>query len=123
MKTNYLINFVCSNNLNSTDNIDYEFEIERSYLPERSMYVGGIFMVVENSVYDIAKDSAEVFATCYYPKNKAMDSFGDIDIEKAQKITYDVIAMLSERYDLKGTYTTRNRTCRPVRTNPQNLED
>lgn len=121
MKTKYLINFVCSENLNSTDNIDFEFTVDRSFLPDGSMYLGGIFMVVENSIYDVAKDQAQVYATCYYPKNKTMDSFGDIDLEAAQKVTYDLIAMLSERYNLKGTYTTRNKSCRPVRTNPEDL--
>ncbi len=121
MKTKYLVNFVCSNNLNSTDNIDFEFVVDRSFLPSGSMYIGGVFMVVENSIYDVAKDEAEVYATCYYPKNRTIDSFGEVDTEAAQKVTYDVIALLSEKYGLKGTYTTRKTSCRPVQTNPDSL--
>lgn len=121
MKTTYLINFVCSDNLNSPDNIDYEFSVDRDYLPEGTMHVGGIFMVIENSIYDVAKDEGRVYATCYYPRNRTTDPFGEIDIVAAQKITYDLIAQFSERYGLKGTYTTRNRTCRPADTHPEDL--
>ncbi|QRN86448.1 hypothetical protein JR334_04280 [Clostridia bacterium] len=116
MKQKYLINFVCTNNLNSVENIDFEFTVDRNFLPSGTMYVGGVFMVIKDSVYDVAKDEAEIYATCYYPKNKATDAFGEVDIEAAQKVTYDVIAMLSDKYKLKGTYTTRNATCRPYRT-------
>jgi len=121
MKTTYYINFVCSENLNSADNIDYEFTVERDYIPRENMYLGGIFAAVENSAYDVAKDEARVYATCYYPRNKASNSFGDVDVATAQQITYDVIARLSEKYNLKGTYTSRNRTCKQVVTDPNDI--
>ncbi len=121
MKTTYYINFVCSENLNSADNIDYEVTVDRPYLPRENMTMGGIFMVVENSAYDVAKDEAKVYATCYYPRNKNSDPAGEVDVAGAQKTTYDVIARLSERYGLKGTYTSRNKTCKTVRTDPNDV--
>jgi hypothetical protein len=122
MKQKYLINFVCSNNLNSVENIDFEFTVDRKFLPSGTCLIGGVFLVIQDSVYDVAKDSSEVYATCYYPKNKNTDNFGEVDVEAAQKVTYDVIAMLSDKYDLKGTYTTRAATCRPFRTNPEKMK-
>lgn len=116
MLTKYQINFVCSHNLNSCENIDYEFSVERSYLPSGTMMLGGIFMVIENSIYDVAKDEAEVFATCYYPQNKAMDSSGNVDEKMAQQVTYDLMQNISSKYELHGTYTDRNKHCNPYST-------
>ena len=111
MKVTYRINFVCSSRLNSTDNIDFEFKVESSYLPTKTCYLGGIFVVVEESNYDVATDEGIVYASCYYPKNKAVNEVGQVNVELAQNETYRLIALLSDRFGIKGTYTKRATNC------------
>ena len=46
---------------------------------------------------------------------------GEVDVDKAQQIAYDVIAYLAEKFHLKGTYTARNSCSRQTVTNPDDL--
>ncbi|WP_162473835.1 hypothetical protein [endosymbiont 'TC1' of Trimyema compressum] len=107
--------------LNSSQNIDYVFELERTTPPQEKVLLGGIYAVVDESVYDIVKDEAKVYATCFYPQHRAMTTEGVIDVERAQQIAYDVITYLAEKFQLKGTYTARNVCSRQAVTNPNDL--
>ncbi|WP_227762195.1 hypothetical protein [Zhaonella formicivorans] len=107
MKVKYHINFLCSNNLNSKDNIDYVFEVESPYLPEQGFYLAGIFVKVESSAFDVALNEAIVYGTCFVTRDRAMDEEGIIDVEKAQREALRICAKLSEKYGLHGTYTRR----------------
>lgn len=108
MKVTYKINFACSDNLNSKDNIDYEFSVESNYVPTRGLLLAGKYVVIRESNYDVALDEAVVFGTCYYPRDKATNEYGEIDVKKAQNEAYKLISVLSEKYGLKGTYITRS---------------
>lgn len=121
MKIKVHVNFVCDVMLNSAQNIDYVFEVERTLLPQKKVLLGGLYCVIEESVYDIVKDQAKIYATCYYPRNKVSAPDGGIDVDKAQQVTFDTIAYLAEKYGLSGTYTSRNICNRQVDTDPDDL--
>lgn len=123
MKIKVHVNFVCDKMLNSANNIDYVFEVERTMLPQKKVLLGGIFAIIEESVYDLVKDSAKIYATCYYAQNKVMDHDGNVDIDRAQQITFELISYLSEKHNLNGVYTARNICNRQINTNQEDLVD
>jgi len=107
MKITYKINFVCSEDLNSKENIDFEFVKEGNYVPRQGFYLGGKFCALNNSYYEVATDEAIVYAACFFPRNRVVGINGEIDPSKAQKVAFNLIAHLADTYELRGTYTTR----------------
>ena len=107
MKITYKINYVCADALNSNENIDFEFEKDGDYIPSDGFLLGGKYCVISDSYFEVATGEATVYGTCFFPRNKAASLQGNIDVKEAQQITFNVIAGLTERYGIKGTYTTR----------------
>ena len=81
MKVTYKINFACSENLNSKDNIDYEFSVESNYVPTRGLLLADKYVVMKNN-YDVALDEAVIFGTCYYPRIKATNEYGESTLKQ-----------------------------------------
>ncbi len=107
MKITYKINFVCHEDLNSKENIDFEFVKKGDYIPQQGFYIGGKFCALNNSYYDVATDEAIVYGACFFPRNRVVGINGDIDSAKAQQVAFNLIAHWADTYGLKGTYTTR----------------
>lgn len=121
MKIKVHVNFVCDQMLNSPNNIDYVFEVERPYLSQNVMLVGGLFTVIEESVYDILKDEAKIYTTCYFPRNKATSPGAGYNVEEAQNYAFEMIQHLGTKYSIKGTYSARNSCASNVETDPEDL--
>ncbi len=107
MKITYRINFVCHEDLNSKENIDFEFEKDCSHVPQRGFYLGGKYVALSATYYEVATDEAIVYGACFFPRNRVVDLSGNIDSSKAQEVAFNLIAHLTDKYGLKGTYTTR----------------
>lgn len=107
MKISYKINFVCHEDLNSKENIDFVFEKESSHLPQQGFYLGGKYCALSASYYEVATDEAIVYAACFFPRNRVVDLNGGIEPEKAQQVAFNLIAHLTDKYNIRGTYTTR----------------
>jgi hypothetical protein len=107
MKITYKINFVCHKDLNSKENIDFEFVQECSHVPQRGFYLGGIYCALSNSYYEVTTDEAVVYGACFFPRNRVEDFDGNVDHEEAQQVAFDLISHLVDKYGLQGTYTVR----------------
>ena len=107
MKITYKINYVCSESINSKENVDFEFVREGDYIPKEGFLLGGKYCVVSDSYYEVAIGEAVIYATCFFPRNRVETTRGQIDSKEAQKIAFIMIAFLTDQYGIKGTYTTR----------------
>lgn len=107
MKITYKINFVCHQDLNSKENIDFEFVKESSHVPQQGFYLGGKYCALNASYYEVTSDEAIVYAANFFPRNRVVDLNGNIDSEQAQQVAFNLIAHLTDKHGIKGSYTMR----------------